>query len=56
MNLGHANVLMITIDHETFRRVLLAFIATSSAMHYYYDGFIWKLRQPLVATDFAIRT
>lgn len=25
-------------------RLLLAFIATSNALHYYYDGFIWKVR------------
>ncbi|HEX9546016.1 MAG TPA: hypothetical protein VF942_01700 [Acidimicrobiales bacterium] len=26
------------------------------ALHFLYDGFIWKLRQPVVASDFAIRT
>jgi hypothetical protein len=24
------------------------------ALHFLYDGFIWKLRQPVVAADFAI--
>lgn len=26
------------------------------ALHFLYDGFIWKLRQPLVASDFAIQS
>ncbi len=26
--------------------VLLAFVFTSTFLHYYYDGFIWKVRQP----------
>lgn len=26
------------------RNVLLAFLATSGLLHYYYDGFIWKIR------------
>jgi len=28
---------------------------TVGALHFLYDGFIWKLRKPAVATDFAIR-
>jgi tetratricopeptide (TPR) repeat protein len=27
------------------RNVLLAFLATSGLLHYYYDGFIWKIRE-----------
>jgi hypothetical protein len=29
---------------------------TVGALHFLYDGFIWKLRKPAVAADFAIRT
>lgn len=29
---------------------------TVGALHFLYDGFIWKLRRPAVAADFAIRT
>ena len=42
---GGINYLQKFVHDETFRRLLLAFIATSSAMHYYYDGFIWKVRE-----------
>jgi tetratricopeptide (TPR) repeat protein len=41
---GGINYLQKFVHDETFRRLLLAFIATSSAPHYYYDGFIWKVR------------
>jgi hypothetical protein len=27
---------------------------TVGALHFLYDGFIWKLRKPAVAADFAI--
>jgi tetratricopeptide (TPR) repeat protein len=27
------------------RNVILAFLATSGLLHYYYDGFIWKIRE-----------
>lgn len=33
------------VHDETFRRLLLAFVATSSALRYYYDGFMWKVRE-----------
>jgi len=42
---GGINYLQKFVHDEAFRRVLLTFIATSSAMHYYYDGFIWKVRE-----------
>jgi tetratricopeptide (TPR) repeat protein len=42
---GGINYLQKFVHDETFRRLLLAFVATSSAMHYYYDGFIWKVRE-----------
>jgi tetratricopeptide (TPR) repeat protein len=42
---GGVNYLQKYVHDETFRRLLLTFIATSSALHYYYDGFIWKVRE-----------
>jgi tetratricopeptide (TPR) repeat protein len=42
---GGINYLQKIVHDETFRRLLLALVATSSAMHYYYDGFIWKVRE-----------
>ena len=31
-----------------------AMLYTFGALHFLYDGFIWKLRKPSVAADFAI--
>jgi hypothetical protein len=28
---------------------------TVGALHFLYDGFIWKLRKPALSADFAIR-
>lgn len=42
---GGINYLQKFVHDEWVRRLLLAFVATSSAMHYYYDGFIWKVRE-----------
>jgi tetratricopeptide (TPR) repeat protein len=42
---GGLNYLQKYVHDESFRRLLLALIATSSALHYYYDGFIWKVRE-----------
>ena len=33
------------IEPGLFKQVLEAFLITSGLLHYYYDGFIWKLRQ-----------
>jgi len=33
---------------------LIAFVFTSNALHYYYDGFIWKLREPDTRQDLNI--
>ena len=43
---GSMNLLPNYIDGESLGRTLLALIFTSNALHYYYDGFIWKMREP----------
>jgi tetratricopeptide (TPR) repeat protein len=42
---GSVNYFQKFVYDETARRLLLALVATSSALHYYYDGFIWKVRE-----------
>lgn len=37
------------IADETARRWLMSFVITSGALHYYYDAFIWKIREPETA-------
>jgi tetratricopeptide (TPR) repeat protein len=43
---GSINLLPNYISSEMLGRTLLALIFTSNALHYYYDGFIWKMREP----------
>ena len=33
------------LGESDLRRVLIAFISTSALLHYYFDGFIWKVRE-----------
>ncbi len=35
-----------TMASDLFQHVLLSVIATSNVLHFYYDGFIWKVREP----------
>ena len=42
---GGINYLVGSVSGDTWRRALLAFVFTSNALHYYYDGFIWKIRE-----------
>ena len=35
---------------------LAAFVATSGLLHFYFDGFIWKVRQPKTQRDLGIET
>ena len=43
---GSFNLLPNLVGSELLSRVLMALIFTSNALHYYYDGFIWKMRDP----------
>lgn len=42
------------VPDETLRKLLLAFITTSNALHYYFDGFIWKMRDSKTRQDLEI--
>ena len=42
---GGIDYLQRFLDQGDLRTLLVAFIATSTVMHYYYDGFIWKVRE-----------
>ncbi len=51
---GSLNYLVGFVADETWHRLLIAFVFTSNALHYYYDGFIWKLREPDTRQDLNI--
>lgn len=39
-----------------FKHIMEAFLITSGLLHFYYDGFIWKLRQPEIRSGLNIDT
>ena len=41
---GGVNWVIVTETTATLNTVLMAFVFTSTLLHYYYDGFIWKVR------------
>jgi len=51
---GSLNYWVGFVADQTWHRLLIAFVFTSNALHYYYDGFIWKLREPDTRQDLNI--
>ncbi|MFO0981533.1 MAG: tetratricopeptide repeat protein [Planctomycetota bacterium] len=45
-----------SLENETLRLILGAFILTSALMHYYFDGFIWKVREPSLRAALGFET
>lgn len=52
---GGINYLRSYVGDPDWRGPLIAFIATSNFLHYYYDGFIWKMRDPKTRQSLGIR-
>jgi len=42
------------VSAELLQKLLIAFVVTSNALHYYYDGFIWKVADPDTRRDLNI--
>ena len=42
------------IDGEFRQRLMISFVATSGLLHFYFDGFIWKLREPQTRADLGM--
>lgn len=51
---GSINYFASAVPNDFLQRLLIAFIVTSNAMHYYFDGFIWKIRDRKTRTDLNI--
>ncbi len=51
---GGVNYIIGFVSQEWLMSWLLAFVATSNALHYYYDGFIWKVRDKETRKDLHI--
>ena len=44
-----------SVEIETVKRVLTGVVAASGLLHFYYDGFIWKVRENSRANRWAWR-
>ena len=53
---GSINYLVSFLTSESLQRILIAFVFTSNALHYYYDGFIWKVREADTRRNLNIST
>ena len=42
---GYSKLLADNIDQASIRNALLAIVAASTLLHFYFDGFIWKVRE-----------
>ncbi len=51
---GSINYFASAVPNVFLQRLLIAFIVTSNAMHYYFDGFIWKMRDSHTRADLQI--
>ena len=51
---GGINYFTSSVSDQFLQRLLIAFIVTSNALHYYYDGFIWKMRDRRTRADLDI--
>lgn len=51
---GSINYFASAVPDLFLQRLLIAFIVTSNALHYYFDGFIWKIRDSRTRADLDI--
>jgi tetratricopeptide (TPR) repeat protein len=45
---GYVKLLADRVDRETVQQALFGFITASTFLHFYFDGFIWKVREKTV--------
>ena len=51
---GAINYFTSAVSNLQLQKLLIAFVVTSNALHYYYDGFIWKVRDKATRADLDI--
>jgi tetratricopeptide (TPR) repeat protein len=52
---GYVKLLADRIDRETVQQVLFGFITASTFLHFYFDGFIWKVRERSVRESLGLK-
>lgn len=52
---GSLSLVVERVSTEALRNLLYGIIATSNLLHFYYDGFIWKVRDPSTRKSLGVR-
>ena len=52
---GSLNLVPVWLSSQTFSRVLTGLLTASALLHFYYDGFIWKVREPSIRESLDLR-
>ena len=52
---GALNYLPAAVSDQAISRVLTGLLTASALLHFYYDGFIWKVREPAVGESLGLR-
>jgi len=52
---GALNYLPGTVGSPSTSRILTGLLTASALLHFYYDGFIWKVREPAVGESLGLR-
>ena len=53
---GSLNLIPPGLSSQTLSRALTGLLTASALLHFYYDGFIWKVRDPSVRESLGVRT
>ena len=51
---GALNYLPASVSDQSVSRVLTGLLTASALLHFYYDGFIWKVREPAVGESLGV--
>jgi tetratricopeptide (TPR) repeat protein len=52
---GSVKLLADRVDRETVQRLLFGFVTASTFLHFYFDGFIWKVRERSVREGLGLK-
>ena len=53
---GSLNLVPPGLSSQTLSRGLTGLLTASALLHFYYDGFIWKVREPSIGESLGLRT
>ena len=53
---GSLNLVPLGLSSQTLTRALTGLLTASALLHFYYDGFIWKVREPSIGESLGLRS